>query len=374
MKSRNRILIIIIILVALSGAGYLVYSRVQSVAAEQQKRRQLAPLVQVQKPELKDFQQKFAYNGDVLPMQQANIFSRVSGNIEKMYADIGEYVHAGQLLAVVDSTSYAAQMRQNAGLLAQAKAAEQNAEATYKRSKDLFNQKLISQQDLDNASAALHTAQGQVEAQKAALENAEITLNYCKITAPFTGYITKRLLDPGVYVVVSPVGNSTLYTLQDMETVKIYIYVQERDIPFVDSIHDASVTLDAYPDKVFHGVVSKTSNSLDLATRSMTLEVDIDNKDHIIKPGMFATVSFVAATHHNAIVVPAEALQTDDQGRKSIFTVVDGKAKKVNVQTGIQADNEVEVTSGLSDSDEIIVLGQDQAKDGNAIRIAQQNQ
>jgi len=371
MRARTRIIIIIIALAAIGGIGFAVYSRMQATALEQQKRKQVVPLVQVKKPTQEDFQQKLTYNGDVIPIQQANIFSRVSGNIEKMYADIGQSVHAGQLLAVVDSTSYAAQMRQSAGLLAQAKAAEQNADAVYKRSKQLLDQKLISQQDFDNAEAALHTAQGQVAAQKAALENAEITLNYCKITAPFSGYIVKRLLDPGVYVVVSPVGNSTLYSLQDMDKVKIYIYVQERDVPVVDSIHEATVTLDAYKDKVFHGTVSKTSNSLDLATRTMTLEVDIDNKDHIIKPGMFATVSFVAAVHRNAIVVPVEALQTDDQGQKSLFTVVDGKAKKVNVQTGIQADNQVEVTSGLSASDDVIILGQDQAKDGNPVRIAQ---
>src|SRR5579863_5041142 len=266
MRARTRIIMIIVALAAIGGIGFAVYSRVQSTAMEQQKRKQLVPLVQVKKPALEDFQQKLTYNGDVIPIQQANIFSRVSGNIEKMYSDIGQYVHAGQLLAVVDSTMYAAQMRQNVGLLAQAKAAELNADAAYKRSKQLFDQKLIAQQDLDNAQAAFQTAQGQEEAQKAALENAQITLNYCKITAPFTGYITKRLLDPGVYVVVSPVGNSTLYTLQDMETVKIYIYVQERDVPIIDSIHEATVTLDAYKDKVFHGKVSKTSNSLDLAT------------------------------------------------------------------------------------------------------------
>lgn len=368
---RARIIIIIVALAAIGGIGFAVYSRMQATALEQQKRKQTVPLVEVKKPAQEDFQQKLTYNGDVLPIQQANIFARVSGNIEKMYADIGQFVHEGQLLAVIDSTSSAALARQNAGLLAQAKATEENAEATYKRSKQLFEQKLISQQDLDNVDAALRTAQGQVQAQKGALENAQITLNYCKITAPFSGYIVKRLLDPGVYVVVSPVGNSTLYALQDMDKVKIYIYVQERDVPIIDSIHEATVTLDAYKDKVFHGTVSKTSNSLDLATRSMTLEIDIDNKDHLIKPGMFATVSFVAAIHRNAIVVPVEALQTDDQGQRSLFTVVDGKAKKVNVQTGIQADNQVEVTSGLSASDDVIVLGQDQAKDGSPVRIAQ---
>ena len=361
----------IIIAVALVAGllGYGVYARIQSTAAKQ--RVVQPPLVQVKNPVVMDFQQKLVYNGDVMPIEQANIFSRVSGNIERMYVNIGDYVHAGQTLALIDTTLYAAQVRQNSALLAQANASLINAEATLKRSKELFDQKLIAQQDLDNAEAAQRTAKAQVDAQQAALDNAQITLRYCWLNSPYNGYITKRLLDPGVYVVVSPVGNSTLYILQDMDKVKIYIYAQERDVPLLANINEATVTLDAYKDKVFHGVVSRTSNSLDLTTRTLTLEVDIDNADHFIKPGMFATVTFIAATHPNAVVIPVEALQTDDQGQKSVFRVVDGKAQKANVRIGLQSNNLVEIVSGLTPSDNVIVLGQDQAKEGAPVRTLQ---
>ncbi len=349
--------------------GFGVYSRIQSSAAKP--RQVQPPLVQLKNPVQMDFQQKLVYNGDVMPIEQANIFSRVSGNIEKMYENIGDFARAGQTLALIDTTLYAAQVRQNAALLDQAKATEFNAEATFKRSKQLFDQKLIAQQDLDNADAALRTAKAQVEAQQAALDNAQITLHYCWLTAPYAGFITKRLLDPGVYVVVSPVANSTLYTFQEMDKVKIYIYAQERDVPMLENIKEATVTLDAYKDKVFHGVVSRTSNSLDITTRTLTLEVDIDNPDYVIKPGMFATVTFIAATHPNALVIPVEAIQTDDQGAKSVFTVANGIAHKTSVTLGLQSNNLVEILSGLTPSDSVITIGQDQVKEGGLIRESQ---
>ena len=290
------------------------------------------------------------FNGDVLPAQQAGVFAKVNGTLERCYADIGDRVAAGQVLARIDSTELAQQARQAAATWV-------NAGTAYARSKELADQNLVSKQDLDNAEAALKVA-------RAVYDNARTRLGYASVAAPFAGYITKRFLDPGAVVTAT---NATLFLLADLEVVKVMVSVLEKDVPLVSKGMTATMTVDAYPGKIFRGNVARLSQAIDLGTRTMMVEIDVPNREHFLKGGMFATVDAIVAVHDTVITLPAEAVLKD--GNSAYVYVADGSvARRVVVSTGIERDNRVEILSGVGDGQRVITSGQAMLRDGAPIQ------
>jgi membrane fusion protein, multidrug efflux system len=308
-------------------------------------------IVKTQKPFVQNLTEQLEYNGNIAAIQQANIFSKVSGNLENIFVDIGNFVNQGQLLAVVDST----QLYQT---YQQAYATYYNNKIIYERNAELFTQNLIAKQDLDNSEAAMKIAE-------ASYKNSATQLSYSKITAPFSGYITQKYLDRGALI---QNNNSIIFTLMKMDVVKVYVYVLEKDLPLISENNKCTVTVDASPDKQFFGKITRKSNSLDLNTRTMTYEIDIPNQNYILKPGMFATVYFLLSEHNNAITIPKDAL-LKDASDNFVFVVENGKAKRINVVTGLIQDNLVEITGGLNGSEDIITTGQEFAKDNVPVHI-----
>jgi membrane fusion protein (multidrug efflux system) len=293
------------------------------------------------------------FTGDVLAIQQASIFAKVSGNLERVLVDIGTPVRAGSLLALIDTTELAQQYQQ-------AEATFENARVSWVRSKELFDQNLVSRQDLDNAATAKKVA-------AAAYENARTRLGYARVTAPFSGYITRRFLDPGALVTTN---NSTLFTLMDLDHMKVAINILEKDIPLIAEGKSAVITVDAYPGKEFPGKISRFSNAVDQGTRTMVVEIDVPNPEHTLKPGMFANVSLVIETHTNALTIPSGAIMRDDRG-PYVFTVLADTARKVRVVPGIEQEGTTEIVDGLEGVSGIISAGQQFLKDGSPVIVQQ---
>jgi len=317
-------------------------------------RRQNNPIVRTEQPHRETVFNVLKFTGDVIPIQQANIFSKVGGNLEKVYADMGTYVQKGQMLAQIDTTEIYQQFQQ-------VSATYQNAKLTYQRNKDLSEQNLIAKQDLDNADAAMKVA-------AANFETAKIRLDYARITAPFSGFITKRFLDPGALVNSNNSNNSTLFTLMDLSAMKIIIYVLEKDIPLAKIGKKAVITVDAFPGKEFYGSVARISEAVDLSTRTMAVEVDIPNSERRLKPGMFASVTIIVNERSNSITVLTQAIMKD-AGGFFLYVVNDNMAKRIGVNPGIEQDNRIEILSGLNGNENIISTGQQFVKDGGQVII-----
>jgi membrane fusion protein (multidrug efflux system) len=276
----------------------------------------------------------------------------VIGNLEGVYINIGEAVRQGQLLAMIDTTLLAQQY-------AQASATYNNAKLQYDRAKDLFAKNLGAKQDVDNSQAAMLVAQANAD-------NAATQLSYSRITAPFPGIITQRFLDPGAVVTAN---NATLFTLMDLDSMRVFVNVLERDIPAVTIGKKADITVDAYPDRHFEGIVTRSSQAVDPATRTLSVEVDAPNRDHTLKPGMFTNVTVILGQHENVVTVPAEAVLGDSNGHW-VFTVADNNtAHRVPVKTGAEQNNRTEIVSGLSGQEKLIVVGQQFVKDGGPVNI-----
>ena len=316
-------------------------------------RRQNIPLVQVELPRREAVVYKLVFTGDVLPIQQANIYSKVTGNIDRIVAEMGSYAKENQLLALIDTTELAQQFQQAA-------ATYENTKMNYQRTRELSEQNLVAKQDLDNSEASMKVA-------KANYENAKTRLGYAWVRAPFSGFVTKRYFDAGSFVTSN---NSVLFTLMGMDSVKIIVNVLEKNVSLIANGKKAVVSVDAYPGREFHGMITRFSGAVDLSTRTMEAEIDIPNRDHLLKPGMYANVALIVDEHKDALTVPSQALLKDEKGY-FVFSVDNKIAFRKNVNAGIEQNARTEILSGLEGKESIVTLGQQFLKDSVKVNIQQ---
>jgi membrane fusion protein (multidrug efflux system) len=365
----------------------LVVFRLSSGAKTDQRKSRLVTVSTVT-PVRQDLNIRLTYTADIIPNQVVNVFSRVDGYIAKIHVDKGDFVRANQLLIEIDHTDYVHAVNQAKANLAAAKAkvtqqdaAVRNAKLTLDRMETLIKQHFISQQDLDNAQvnydgamAALESLQAQVKQMEVALAQAETNLAYSYIRAPFAGYVSERNLDQGAYVTSATASTSTMsrgmLSLHDIDTVRILIEVVEKDIPLIKVGQKAEVRAEAYPDRVFEGTVTRIVQALNRATRTMTVEIDLPNKDRHLKGGMFARVEALVGTHRDAIQIPMDAVSRLEDSQY-IYVVRDGTAHRVNVEIGLRDDDRVEVTKGLNGNEHVIVSGKDLVRDGMPVQTQQ---
>lgn len=362
----------------------LVVFRLSSGAKTDQRKTRLITVGTVS-PVRQDLEVRLTYTADIIPNQVVNLFSRVDGYIARIHVDKGDFVKANQLLVEIDHTDYQHAVNQAKANLASAKAkvaqqdaAVRNAKLSLNRMQALIKDQFVSQQDLDNAQvnydgaiAALESLQAQVKQMDVALAQAETNLAYSYIRAPFAGYVAERNLDQGAYVTSATASTSTMsrgmLSLHDIETVRILIEVVEKDIPLVKIGQKAEVRAEAYPERVFEGTVTRIVQALNRATRTMTVEIDLPNKDRQLKGGMFARVEALVGTHRQAIQIPIDAVSRLEDAQY-VYVVRDGKAQRVNVDIGLRDENRVEITKGLNGDEQVIVSGKDLVHDGTPVQ------
>lgn len=348
MKKFLKISFFLILIIAFAG---IIYYKINANNETTRTRQRGAPLVKLEKPVRETVFYKLQFNGDVMAIQQANIFSKVSGNIEHIYVDIGMSVRNGQLLALIDQTELNQKVQETSAIFF-------NARTNYERTKQLLEQNLLAKEDLDNAEATMKIAQ-------ANYENAKTRLSYTRITAPFSGYITKRFLDVGALVSNT---NTILFTLMDITSVKIIVNVLEKDISLIPRVKKAIIVVDAFPGKEFCGTISRSSQAIELSTRTMAVEIDIPNQDIILKPGMFATVTLVIEEHPNALLVPTQAILKDNNGTY-VFTVDNNVAKRIDIKIGIEQSIMTEILSGIEGTEDVITTGQQFVRNGGPVLV-----
>ena len=410
----------------------LVAFRLKNQQARAVPRRQLEVVVGVTKPVRKDLEVKLAYTADVLPEKQVAIFSKVSAYIRRITVERGDLVKQGQLLVEIEDTELEAAMEQakagvataeanlrvaqsnvvaaRAGVLNQeanllrVKAGQENDGRNYQRLQELHTRGLISAMERDNARATaessraglaaadaqlvvaqsqvethesqVHLARAQVERERAALKIAQNNLDNARITAPFAGYISQRNLDAGAAVNAQAAGTSTssvgILILQNIDSVKVQVEVQERDISLVRVGSTARVLVDAYPGKVFTARATRTVHALDPRTRTLGLEMEIPNTNHLLKPGMYARVELLVATHPGALLVLGDAVRLEG-GAPVLYLVQDGTVARRPVTLGITEGTWVEVTKGLSGDEAVIAEGKELVREGQKVRAVPAN-
>ncbi len=297
--------------------------------------------------------------GDVVGFYEAALHSKVTGYLKTISVDKGDSVKAGQVLAEIEVP----ELHSN---LMRAQANLEIERITYDRLKKVqeSDSRLISQQDVDMAYAKYLEAQ-------ASVATLQTMFGYTKIIAPFGGVITGRFADPGALIragggdigvdetsgLISPGategagghrdGGGPVLTLADIDRLRIYVYVPEASYPFIHVGTPATLRFEEFPDRVFNGTVARYASSLDLATRTMLTEVDIDNPKRILYPRSYAHVTIELVRHPDALSIPTSAIQGSGDSAR-VMVVNEGRLAEVPVKTGINNGAYVEVTAGLS--------------------------
>jgi RND family efflux transporter MFP subunit len=280
--------------------------------------------------------------------QQAALYSKVAGYLKTITVDKGDEVRQGQLLAEIEVPELLADY-------ARTRAEAEIADLDYQRAREAHEKApdLVVQQSVDAARAKALMA-------KANLDRAETLLGFCKITAPFSGVVTRRAVDPGAFVPAATSGsaaqNAIVVALMDFDTVRVQVAVPEPEVPFVRPGVPAKVLVNELPGRVFDGRVARCSQALDEATRTMLAEVDLPNPERELRPGMFATVKLGVEQHSQALLVPVGAVAFEKAGA-SVFTVQNGRAKKLPVKTGFNDGAWVEILDGLAPNQPVILPG-----------------
>jgi HlyD family secretion protein len=249
--------------------------------------------------------------GQLNPVVNIQVGSQISGIIKNLYADYNSVVTQGQLIAEIDPATYEANVKQNEGQLANAKAALELAEFEAKRAEELFKNSLISQSDYDRAIVSLHQAQAAVKIQEANLERSKVDLARCKIYAPTNGIVIARNVDVGQTVAASFSAPTLFQIANDLTRMQINANVSEADIGLVEVGQTVYFTVDAYPDRVFKGKVIQVRNSPITVQNVVTYDtvIEVDNSELKLKPGMTANLSIVVAERQNVLKIPASALR-----------------------------------------------------------------
>jgi len=255
--------------------------------------------------------QRVTASGTLSAVVSVDVGSQVSGKVVTLYADYNSPVTKGQLIAEIDPTVYEASLRQAEGELASAKADVILKRQNLERKTRLTPQRAASQSDLDTATAELAQSEAAVVVKQAALDSARANLGYCKITAPVDGIVIARKVDQG-QTVAAAMTTPILFTLaQDITKMNISASVSEADIGGVRGGQTVDFTVDAFPDEVFHGLVTQVRKSPTTTQNVVTYEtiISVDNPEQKLFPGMTADVSILVVERDNALKLPNAALR-----------------------------------------------------------------
>jgi RND family efflux transporter MFP subunit len=292
--------------------------------------------------------------------RRALVMPKVTGEIRAVLAEEGQRVRAGQVLARLDGDKLRLEVALN-------EATMRKLERDYNRNLELQQKGLVSATAIDNLKYEL-------EAAKASWELARLQLSYCDIRSPIAGTVTQRLDLVKVGNTVTPVGGvieaaeSSLFVVEDLETLMLRVNVPERELAKLSVGQPAELSFDAVPGRVFQGQIALISPSIDPATATFSVRIRVTETGGLLRPGMFARVAIVYERKPDALQIPRTAL-LDGDGPPKVFVVKNGKAMERAVKLGLSNGAWIEVTEGLKDGEQVVVVGQGAVKPGAAVRV-----
>ena len=370
---RLRAVLIVIAVVAVLAAALGIVSRMRArTALKDETRATAAPTVAVVKPEPGAPAQELILPATVQAFTDAPIYARTSGYLRKWYADIGTRVRKGQRLADVDSPEIEQQLQAARADLANARANEHLAKATADRYLELIKTDSASRLDLDNAVDGLAAKHAAADSAQSNVRRLEQMVAFQKIDAPFDGVITARNTDIGQLIDSGSSGGPAreLFRISSTDTMRVFVAVPQVHSRAAAPGVPIDVTFAERAGKRYRGKIARTTNAIDPATRTLLVEVDLDNAAGEILPGAFAEVHLQLASAAPTLLLPVSALMFRSEGVR-VATVASGnRAALVPVTLGRDFGTKVEVTSGLAPGALVIDSPPDSLVDGQEIRIA----
>jgi RND family efflux transporter MFP subunit len=314
--------------------------------------------------------QEIVLPGNTQAFTDSPIFARTSGYLVRWYSDIGARVKKGDLLAEIETPEIDQQLQQAQAQLETAQANFELSRTTAERWQALLKSDSVSKQETDQAIANMAAQKATVDSNSANVRRLQQLQSFEKVYAPFDGVITMRNTDTGALIDAGAAGTAKeLFHLAAIATLRVFVPVPEVYSTAAESGAQATLTLDEYPGRVFHGTLVRNSNAIDPVSRTLLVEVDVDNPTGALLPGAYVSVHLKLPSRIRSVTIPANTLLFRREGLR-VGVVREGRAELVPVTIGRDYGATVEVVSGVRSSDAIIVDPSDSLVDGTPVRLA----
>ena len=302
------------------------------------------PNVTIMAASYKDVPQSDVYTANVEAYAKNNIAPQSPSRIQKIYVEVGDFVRAGQIVAKMDEVS-----------LNQSKLSMANDSLEYSRIKKLYEQGGVSKSDFDAMELKYNVTRSQYQNL---LENTILR-------SPVSGVITARNYDQG-----DMYGGSPIYVVEQITPVKLYVGISEMDYTRVKKNDTVTLTADALPGKTFTGRIARIYPTIDAATHTFTAEVNVANRDRLLRPGMYARVTVNFGSNHSIVVPDDCVVKQQGSGVRSVFVLqADNTVKEIVVTLGRNFGTEYEILSGVAEGDKVVVKGQASLKNGSKVNV-----
>jgi multidrug efflux pump subunit AcrA (membrane-fusion protein) len=381
------------------------YRRNQELEKEARQKQDTAPTLNVIKARLSTAEDRLSLPGTISPIVEAAIFARASGYVSVRRVDIGDRVKKGQLLALIDAPDLDQQVDQARATLSQSQAALGQVKAqlnlallTRDRFRVLVAKGVLARQDGDTqeanyqvAAANVESAENVIRANAANLDRLKKLQQYERVEAPFDGIVTARNVDVGSLISATGSGQGAsvnsqvssastsgsgsgtaqggeMFRVAQTNRLRVFIGVPESYVPFVKVGQDSELQSDARPQQKVRGKVTRTADSIDQNTRTLLTEVQIDNRDRSLLPGMYVTVSLLNMRVQPPVIVPADSLITRAQGT-AVAIVRDNIVHLQPVVVGRDYGAVTEIVSGINEGDLVALTPSDMAREGTKVQV-----
>jgi membrane fusion protein, multidrug efflux system len=307
--------------------------------------------------------------GELIPYQQVDLYAKVNSFVKKLYVDVGSEVKEGELLATMDDPELGSQLES-------AESAVKSREAIYLASKANYDRLVetsktpgtISPNDLEQAVARKNSDYAQFQAAQSAQREIVQTENYLQIRAPFNGVITARNVNPGAYVGPSGKGSEfPLFNLQEQKKLRLVLSVPEAYTSYLSQKNAVSFTVKSLPGQPFKAVINRLSGSIDSRLRSQRVEMDVVNNNKKLLPGMVAEVNLPLPAADSTFIVPKSAVINSTES-VYIIRVVNNQTQRVQIKTGRDANDLIEIYGNLNEGDQLLFTPSDEIKNGTVLK------
>ena len=397
MKPRGKQILIAVMMLAVCIALPLLLVR-RRASADQASDTSLRP-VAVILAERQPISNSLTLSGEFRPFQEVDVHAKISGYIRKISVDVGDHIQAGQTLAILEVPELNAQLlgadaavrrakdaiRRAQGDLDRAQSLHAATHLDFKRLKEASNARpgLIAEQELDDLQAKDKESEGQMAVDEAALSEARNQLDealaeqkqvramsdYTRIVAPFNGVVTRRYVDTGALVQAGTNSNTQalpVVSVAETDLFRLTLPVPESAVPMIRLGNTVTVRVPSL-NRNFEGKVSRYAEAVNQETRTMHTEVDVPNKDGSIVEGMYAEVNLALAKKDTALVVPIQGVARHGERASVLVVNSQDRIEERNVQLGMEGTSEVEVVSGLSPNERVVVGSRNQFRVGDRV-------
>ena len=302
--------------------------------------------------------------GSLYAETDVDVRSEVDGIVSKIFFEEGDEVEKGNLLITLDDKEYRYKKLENEGKVKKAEADLDLAKKTLTRMTQLYKEGVISGQDYDIAVSDVEVKEASLETVHATLSFSVKELEDTRILAPISGIVSKKFVDVGEYVTE---GSTDMLNIVDVNPVKLEFTVPAKYFSYVKTDEEVSVSIEAYPDEEFSGTIYYINPKIPIETRRFQCYARIPNPDRKLSPGFFVLVTLSVATHPDAVVIPEEAVLSEE-GVYYCFRVEEGRAIKADITPGIRLKGGmIEIKKGLQAGDSVVVRGQYVLSDGERV-------